>query len=96
MSILNNLNRGQQAHRRQPQLTSEAGLIAEYDAVRRAYASALACNNMESALLWSERANRIAQQMAQMDDCASDTWDDSSAHDNNQAKAVQTLARAAA
>lgn len=68
MSILANLTRAQKAHRQQPQLMSEAELIAEYNAARRAYAAALASNDVAAALLWSERAVSLARQMAQMQD----------------------------
>jgi hypothetical protein len=66
MSILTNLARYREAHRQQPLLMSEAELIAEHDAAKRAYASALAHGNIEGALLWSARANDIARQIAQM------------------------------
>ena len=77
MSILTNLNRYQKAHRQQPSLTAEADLIAEYDAIRRAYNAAIACNNIESALVWSERANNIAREMARMQDYFTETEDES-------------------
>ena len=85
MSILTNLNRYQKAHRRQPSLTAEADLVAEYDAIRRAYAAAMACNNTESALLWSDRANNIAREMARMQDYIIGTEDESLAYDRKSA-----------
>ncbi len=66
MSILANLIRAQKAYQQQPLLMSEAGLVAEYDAAKRAYASALAHDNLEGALLWSARANDIARQIAEL------------------------------
>lgn len=77
MSILKNLNRYQKAHQKQPFMTEEANLVAEYDAIRRAYAAALAGNNVESALFWSERANNIAREMARMQDYIKETEDES-------------------
>jgi hypothetical protein len=47
---------------------SEADLIAQYNAARRAYASAVACNDVDAALLWSDRANDLARQIAQMEE----------------------------
>jgi hypothetical protein len=85
MSILKNLTRYQQAHQRQPSLTSEADLVAEYDAIRRAYYAALACNNVDSALFWSERANNIARQMARMQDYLEETEDDSLVYERQSA-----------
>ncbi|MBN1431042.1 MAG: hypothetical protein JXB07_21920 [Anaerolineae bacterium] len=73
MSILDNLARAQKAHRQQPLLASEAELVAEYDAARRAYKAALACNDVDSALLWSDRANNLARQMAWLQDRAMKT-----------------------
>ena len=66
MSILANLARSRELYQQQPLLMSEAGLIAEYDAAKRAYASALAHNNLDGALLWSARANDIARQIAEL------------------------------
>ena len=68
MSVLTKLNQAQDAHHQQPLVVSEAELIAEYDAMRRAYAAAVADRNIESALLWSKRANDIARQMARIQD----------------------------
>ncbi len=85
MSILTNLTQYQKAHRRQPLLTSETDLVAEYDAIRRAYYAALACNNMESALLWSDRANSIAREMARMQDYLTETEDESLAYERQSA-----------
>lgn len=66
MSILANLAQSREAYQEQPLLISEAGLVMEYDAAKRAYASALAHNNLEGALLWSTRAKDIARQIAEM------------------------------
>lgn len=66
MSILANLARARETYQKQPLLISEAALIAEYDAAKRAYASALAHNNLEGALLWSARANDIAREIAEL------------------------------
>ncbi len=84
-SILDNLTRYQKAHQRQPSLTAEADLVAEYDAIRRAYAAALACNNVESALLWSDRANDIAREMARMQDYLVETEDEPLAYEQKSA-----------
>ncbi len=66
MSILANLNRDRQTDGQRSMLRAEAELIAEYDAMRRAYVAALAGNNVEGALLWSRRANSIVREMACM------------------------------
>ncbi|MBN1311721.1 MAG: hypothetical protein JXB30_09895 [Anaerolineae bacterium] len=67
MSILTNLARAREAYRQQPLLMLEAGFIAEYDAAKRAYASALALSNLEGALFWRTRANTIARAIAQIE-----------------------------
>jgi hypothetical protein len=85
MSILKNLTRYQQAYQQRPSLTSEADLVAEYDASRRAYNAALACNNVESALLWSDRANNIAREMARMQDYLTETEDEFLAYERQSA-----------
>ena len=65
-SILAKLTQSREAYQQQPLLMSEAELVAEHDAARRAHASALANNNVEGALLWAARANNIARQIAQI------------------------------
>jgi hypothetical protein len=85
MSILKSLTRYQKAHQQSPFLTSEADLVTEYDAIRRAYAAALACNNIESALLWSGRANGIAREMARMQDYITETENESLVCDEKSA-----------
>jgi hypothetical protein len=85
MSILKNLTRYQQAYQQQPSLTSETDLVAEYDAVRRAYYAALACNNIESALSWSGRANDIAREMARMQDYITETEEDTQTYERKSA-----------
>jgi hypothetical protein len=85
MSILANLAQAQKAHQQQPLLTSVADLVAEYDAVRRAYAAAMARNNVESALLWSRRANSIAREMAFMQDPITEIEDGSPTHERQSA-----------
>jgi hypothetical protein len=66
MSILANLARARELYQQQPLLMSEAWLVAEYDAAKRAYASALAHNDLEGALFWSVRANDIAREIAEL------------------------------
>ena len=66
MSVLKNLARSREVYQQQPLLIYEAGLVAEYDAAKRAYASALAHNNLDGALLWSARAKDVARQIAEM------------------------------
>lgn len=66
MSILANLKQAREAYQQQPLLMSETELIAEYDAAKRAYASALAHNHLDGILLWSARANDIARQIAEL------------------------------
>ncbi|MBN1430021.1 MAG: hypothetical protein JXB07_16750 [Anaerolineae bacterium] len=68
MSILNNLELARKAYQQQPLLMSEASLVTEYDAAKRAYASALAHNDMGGSLFWLARANTIAQQIARLED----------------------------
>lgn len=85
MSILANLARAQKAYRQKPLCTSTADLVAEYDAVRRAYAAAMAGNNVEGALLWSDRANNIAREMARMQDFLAETGDESSSYEQQSA-----------
>lgn len=85
MSILKNLSRYQRAYQQQRSLISETDLVAEYDAIRRAYNAALACNNIESALLWSERANDIAREMARMQDYLTEEDDESRVYERQSA-----------
>lgn len=84
-SILDNLTRHQKAYQRRPSLATEADLVAEYDAIRRAYVAAMACNNIESALLWSDRANDIAREMARMQDYMIGTEDETPAYEQRSA-----------
>jgi hypothetical protein len=72
MSVLANLARDREAYRQQSALESETELIAEYDALRRAYMAALASNNVEGALLWARRANNIVREMVKMQDRATE------------------------
>jgi hypothetical protein len=66
MSILTKLAQNREIYRQRPALEAENALIAEYDALRRAYRAALASHNVESALLWARRATDVAQGMVQM------------------------------
>lgn len=68
MSILANLDRDRGVDRQRSTQRVEAELIAEYDALRRAYIAALAGNNVEGALLWSRRANIVVQEMIRLGD----------------------------
>ena len=77
MSILANLIRAQKAYQQKPLRSSAANLVAEYDAIRRAYTAAMASHNVESALLWSDRANSIAHEMARMQDYLAEMEDES-------------------
>ena len=68
MSILTNLARAREAYQQQPLLILEADLIAEYDAAKRAYFSALAHSDLEGALFWRTRANDIAREIAKIEE----------------------------
>ena len=85
MSILANLTRAQKAYQQKPMRMSAANLVAEYDAIRRAYLAAMACNNVEGALLWSDRANSIAREMARMQDCLAGIEDEALASEEQSA-----------
>lgn len=76
MSILKNLSRYQKAYQQQRGMASEDDLVSEYNALRRAYLAALASNNIESSLMWSDRAKEIAREMARMQDYTTETEED--------------------